>query len=121
MRRPGRSATYCRITRWSPRVDRDGTTGIFQAEAVRSEKLKVWHSIAAIPLEHAIRGQYGRTIEGKKVVGYRQEDRVSPESVHRNVSPRSGLKLQTGDGPDSVILRTGKRLAKRFNGSTHHL
>jgi glucose-6-phosphate 1-dehydrogenase len=53
----------------------------FQAEAVRSEKLKVWHSIAAIPLEHAIRGQYGPgKIDGKKVVGYRQEDRVQPES-----------------------------------------
>src|SRR4029077_7987901 len=40
----------------------------FQAEAVRSEKLKVWHSIAAIPLEHAIRGQYGPgKIDGKKV------------------------------------------------------
>ena len=53
----------------------------FQAEAVRSEKLKVWHSIAAVPLEHAVRGQYGPgTIKGKQVVGYRQEDRVSPES-----------------------------------------
>ncbi len=87
----------------------------FQAEAVRSEKLKVWHSIAAIPLEHAIRGQYGPgTIEGKKVVGYRQEDRVSPESGTETFAE---VRLEIANWRWAGVpfhLRTGKRLAKRF-------
>jgi len=66
------------------------------------KKLKVWHSIVAIPLEHAIRGQYGPgTIEGKKVVGYRQEDRVSSESgteTFAEVRLEIG-KLALGRGP----------------------
>src|SRR5467141_3828546 len=87
----------------------------FQAEAVRSEKLKVCHSIAAIPLEHAIRGQYGPgTIEGKKVVGYRQEDRVSPESGTETFAE---VRLEIANWRWAGVpfhLRTGKRLAKRF-------
>src|ERR1700678_1188291 len=31
----------------------------FEAGAVRNEKLKVWRSIKAIPVENAVRGQYG--------------------------------------------------------------
>jgi glucose-6-phosphate 1-dehydrogenase len=87
----------------------------FQAEAVRSEKLKVWHSIAAIPPEHAIRGQYGAgIIEGKKVVGYRQEDRVSPESGTETFAE---VRLEIANWRWAGVpfyLRTGKRLAKRF-------
>src|SRR5467141_922342 len=87
----------------------------FQAEAVRSEKLKVWHSIAAIPLEHAIRGQYGPgTIEGKQVVGYRQEDRVSPESGTETFAE---VRIEIANWRWAGVpfyLRTGKRLAKRF-------
>jgi len=87
----------------------------FQAEAVRSEKLKVWHSIAAIPLEHAIRGQYGPgTIDGKKVVGYRQEDRVDPESGTETFAE---VRLEIANWRWAQVpfyLRTGKRLAKRF-------
>jgi glucose-6-phosphate 1-dehydrogenase len=87
----------------------------FQAEAVRSEKLKVWHSIAAIPLEHAIRGQYGPgTIEGNKVVGYRQEDRVHPNSGTETFAE---VRLEIANWRWAGVpfyLRTGKRLAKRF-------
>jgi glucose-6-phosphate 1-dehydrogenase len=87
----------------------------FQAEAVRSEKLKVWHSIATIPLEHAVRGQYGPgTIEGKKVVGYRQEDRVSSESGTETFAE---VRLEIANWRWAGVpfyLRTGKRLAKRF-------
>jgi len=87
----------------------------FQAEAVRSEKLKVWHSIAAIPLEHAIRGQYGPgKIDGKKVVGYRQEDRVQPESGTETFAE---VRLEIANWRWAGVpfhLRTGKRLAKRF-------
>jgi glucose-6-phosphate 1-dehydrogenase len=87
----------------------------FQAEAVRSEKLKVWHSIADIPLEHAIRGQYGPgTIEGRKVVGYRHEDRVSPESGTETFAE---VRLEIANWRWAGVpfyLRTGKRLAKKF-------
>ncbi len=87
----------------------------FQAEAVRSEKLKVWHSIAVIPLEHVIRGQYGSgTIEGKKVVGYRQEDRVNRESGTETFAE---VRLEIANWRWAGVpfyLRTGKRLAKRF-------
>src|SRR6266852_631479 len=87
----------------------------FQAEAVRSEKLKVWHSIAVIPLEHVIRGQYGSgTIEEKKVVGYRQEDRVNRESGTETFAE---VRLEIANWRWAGVpfyLRTGKRLAKRF-------
>jgi glucose-6-phosphate 1-dehydrogenase len=87
----------------------------FQAEAVRSEKLKVWHSIAAIPPEHAIRGQYGPgTIEGKRVVGYREEPRVNP---HSGTETFAEVRLEIANWRWAGVpfyLRTGKRLAKRF-------
>jgi len=63
----------------------------FQAEAVRSEKLKVWHSIAAIPLEHAIRGQYGRGNRWKEGCGLSPEDVSNPNQAQKR-SPKSGLK-----------------------------
>jgi len=116
MKRPERSATYCRITRLEVlALIAMEPPESFQAEAVRSEKLKVWHSIAAIPLEHAIRGQYGPgKIDGKKVVGYRQEDRVQPESGTETFAEvRLEIANWRWDGVP-FHLRTGKRLAKRF-------
>jgi glucose-6-phosphate 1-dehydrogenase len=51
----------------------------FEADAVRTEKLKVWRSIKPIGTEAAVRGQYGPgEVDGRAVVGYRQEDRVNP-------------------------------------------
>src|SRR5271156_3532980 len=42
----------------------------FEAGAMRNEKLKVWRSIKAIPVENAVRGQYGPgEVDGKDVVG----------------------------------------------------
>ena len=53
----------------------------FEAESVRREKLKVWQAIPSIPILNAVRGQYGPGIvAGQHVVGYRDEDRVNPES-----------------------------------------
>ena len=55
----------------------------FEAEAVRREKVKVWRAIPSIPITDAVRGQYGPgVVEGRKVVGYRDEDRVDPEIRH---------------------------------------
>ena len=53
----------------------------FHAESVRREKLKVWQAIPPIPILNAVRGQYGPGIvDGKRVPGYREEERVDPES-----------------------------------------
>src|SRR5271165_2210477 len=51
----------------------------FDAEAVRREKVKVWQAIPNVPIMNAVRGQYGPGIvEGKRVIGYRDEERVNP-------------------------------------------
>ncbi len=53
----------------------------FDAEAVRSEKVKAWRAIPSIPILNTVLGQYGPgVIDGKKVIGYRDEERVNPES-----------------------------------------
>src|SRR6202522_851564 len=53
----------------------------FEAESVRQEKLKVWKAIPPILILNAVRGQYGPgVINGQRVVGYRDEDRVNPDS-----------------------------------------
>ena len=53
----------------------------FEADAVRAEKMKVWRAIKPIHLADTVRGQYGPGIvDGKPVIGYRQEDRVHPRS-----------------------------------------
>jgi glucose-6-phosphate 1-dehydrogenase len=86
----------------------------FQADAVRTEKLKVWRSIEGIPVENTVRGQYGPGIvDGKPVVGYRQEDRVDPQS---NTETFAAIKLEIENWRWAGVpfyLRAGKRLAKR--------
>ena len=53
----------------------------FDAESVRREKVKVWRAIPPIPILNAVRGQYGPgMVDGKTVPGYREEERVDPES-----------------------------------------
>ena len=53
----------------------------FEADAMRREKVKVWRSIQPIHFMDAVRGQYGPgKVDGKDVKGYRQEDRVDPNS-----------------------------------------
>jgi glucose-6-phosphate 1-dehydrogenase len=86
----------------------------FEAEAVRTEKLKVWRSIEPIPVEDTVRGQYGPgTVGGKEVIGYRQEDRVNPES---QTETYASVKLEIENWRWAGVpfyLRAGKRLAKR--------
>jgi glucose-6-phosphate 1-dehydrogenase len=86
----------------------------FEAEAVRTEKLKVWRSIEPIPVEDTVRGQYGPgTVDGKEVIGYRQEDRVNPES---QTETYAAVKLEIENWRWAGVpfyLRAGKRLAKR--------
>ena len=91
----------------------------FESNAVRTEKLKVWHAIEPIHVEDTVRGQYGPgRAEGEKVIGYREEDRVNPES---NTETFVAMKLQIENwrwAGVPIYLRAGKRMAKRVTEVT---
>jgi glucose-6-phosphate 1-dehydrogenase len=86
----------------------------FEAESVRREKLKVWRAIPPIPILNAVRGQYGPgQVEGQRVVGYRDEERVDPES---NTETYAAVRLEVENWRWAGVpfyLRAGKRLKKR--------
>ena len=86
----------------------------FEAESVRREKLKVWQAIPPIPILNAVRGQYGPGIvDGEHVVGYRDEERVNPES---GTETYAALRLEIENWRWAGVpfyLRAGKRLKKR--------
>ena len=86
----------------------------FEADAVRFEKLKVWKAIEPIPVEDTARGQYGPgTVDGKQVIGYRQEERVSPES---QTETYAAMKLNIENWRWAGVpfyIRAAKRLEKR--------
>jgi glucose-6-phosphate 1-dehydrogenase len=86
----------------------------FEAESVRREKVKVWQAIPSIPILNTVRGQYGPGIvSGQHVVGYRDEDRVNPES---GTETYAALRLQIENWRWAGVpfyLRAGKRLKKR--------
>jgi glucose-6-phosphate 1-dehydrogenase len=86
----------------------------FDAEAVRREKVKAWRAIPPVPITHAVRGQYGPgVVEGQKVVGYRDEERVNPES---GTETFAALKLGIENWRWAGVpfyLRAGKRMKQR--------
>jgi glucose-6-phosphate 1-dehydrogenase len=86
----------------------------FEAESVRREKLKVWRAIPHIPILNAVRGQYGPgLVHGQRILGYREEERVSPES---GTETFAALKLQLENWRWAGVpfyLRAGKRMRKR--------
>ncbi len=86
----------------------------FDAESVRREKLKVWQAIPAIPILNTVRGQYGPGIvDHEHVVGYRDEDRVNPESATETFA---ALRLSIENWRWAGVpffLRAGKRMKKR--------
>ena len=86
----------------------------FEAEAVRREKLKVWQAIPSIPILHTVRGQYGPGIvSGEHVIGYRDEERVNPES---GTETYAALRLTVENWRWAGVpffLRAGKRMKKR--------
>ena len=93
--------------------------GSISGDAVRNEKVKVLDAIRPMKpeevIENAVRGQYGAgTIDGKPVVGYREEPSVSPAS---DTETYAALRLfvenwRWADVP--FYLRTGKRLARHL-------
>ena len=86
-----------------------------EAEAMRDEKVKLLKSIRQIDASQvaqvAVRGQYTEgEIDGKKVPGYRQEEKVKPDS---NTETYVGLRLAIDNWRWAGVpfyLRTGKRL-----------
>ncbi|WP_446744944.1 glucose-6-phosphate dehydrogenase [Silvibacterium acidisoli] len=91
----------------------------FEADAVRTEKLKVWEAIKPIEIDNTVRGQYGPgKVDGKDAIGYRQEDRVDPNS---NTETFAALKLEIENWRWAGVpfyIRAGKRLAKRVTEIT---
>jgi glucose-6-phosphate 1-dehydrogenase len=92
----------------------------FEADAVRAEKVKVLQSIRPIPGdaigEWAVRGQYGPgVVEGKKVPGYREEERVAPDST---TPTYAAVKFAIDNWRWAGVpfyVRSGKRLAERIS------
>ena len=90
----------------------------FDADAIRDEKVKVLRAVRPIPEDRvkdvAVRGQYGAgTMDGEKVVGYREEPNVSPDSI---TPTYVALKLEVDNWRWQGVpffLRTGKRLPKK--------
>ena len=91
----------------------------FYADAVRTEKLKVWKAIEAIPVEDTARGQYGPgKIDGQDVIGYRQEDRVDPNS---STETYAAAKIEIDNWRWAGVpfyIRAAKRLEKRVTEIT---
>jgi glucose-6-phosphate 1-dehydrogenase len=86
----------------------------FESEGVRREKLKVYQAIPPIPIKNAVRGQYGPgLVNGLHVVGYRDEERVSPES---GTETYAAVRLELENWRWAGVpfyLRAGKRLKKQ--------
>ena len=86
----------------------------FEAESVRREKLKVWQAIPPIPINNTVRGQYGPgLINGEHVIGYRDEERVDPNS---GTETFAALRLEIENWRWAGVpfyLRAGKRMKKR--------
>ena len=90
----------------------------FDADAVRSEKVKVLDSVRPLTpdmvLQDTVRGQYAAgLINEKQVKGYRDEVKVSADS---DTEPYVALKLSIDNWRWAGVpfyLRTGKRLPER--------
>ncbi len=86
----------------------------FEANSIRTEKLKVWRAVEPIRLEDTVRGQYGPGVMGGVAVkGYREEDRVNPNSLTETYA---ALRLRIENWRWAGVpfyLRAGKRLGKR--------
>ncbi|MGH7313596.1 MAG: glucose-6-phosphate dehydrogenase [Candidatus Rokuibacteriota bacterium] len=92
----------------------------FDAAAVRDEKNKVLQAIRPIDParvdEVAVRGHYtAGFVQGRPVVGYRQEKGVSPDSRTETFTALQLLVDNWRWAGVPVFLRTGKRLPKQLS------
>jgi glucose-6-phosphate 1-dehydrogenase len=89
------------------------------ADAIRNEKVKVLQSVTPISPGcvdgMAVRGQYkAGDVNGKSVPGYRQEERVNPDSTTPTfVAMRVDIQNWRWTGVP-IYLRTGKRMRRRL-------
>ncbi len=86
----------------------------FDANAVRSKKAEVFESVHILTPDDAVRGQYGPgEVSGEKVIGYRQEKDVDPNSATETYAAiKIGIDNWRWAGVP-FYLRTGKRLPRR--------
>ena len=88
----------------------------FDAEAIRTEKIKVLRAIT-LPADmraYAVRGQYDQGwLAGERAVAYRGEDGISPESkTETYAAVRLGIETRRWAGVP-FYMRAGKRLPRR--------
>ncbi|MFL6129768.1 MAG: glucose-6-phosphate dehydrogenase [Mycobacteriales bacterium] len=88
----------------------------FTPDAIRTEKIKVLRAITVADdlAAYAIRGQYTQGwLAGERVVGYRQEKGVPPDSkMETYAAVKLGIETRRWAGVP-FYLRTGKRLPRR--------
>ncbi|MDR7550609.1 MAG: glucose-6-phosphate dehydrogenase [Armatimonadota bacterium] len=89
--------------------------GAFEADQIRNEKVKVLRVIPPVGADDVVCGQYtaGR-IDGRAVLGYRQEPGVAPDSTTETFA---ALRLRVENWRWHGVpfyLRTGKRLPRRL-------
>lgn len=90
----------------------------FEADSIRDEKVKLLRSIRPLKFEpwaqYVVRGRYGPgEADGKKVVGYRDEPGISPDSrTETFVAAKVFMDNWRWKGVP-FYLRTGKRLAHK--------
>jgi glucose-6-phosphate 1-dehydrogenase len=92
----------------------------FSGDAVRDEKVKVLRAIRPISPERAdlsaVRGQYvAGTIAGEAVAGYRQEERVAPDSGTETFAAVKFLIDNWRWQGVPFYVRTGKRLPAKVS------
>ncbi len=91
----------------------------FEPDCVRDEKIKVFRSLRPFPVEklhdYIIIGQYGKgKINAKPVTGYREEPRVSPDSLTPTFAKMKVYIDNWRWQGVPFFLTSGKRLAKKI-------
>ena len=86
----------------------------FKPEAIRDEKVKLFHAMQPLDPANVVRGQYSSSrVEGDDVPGYRDEEGVHPDSQTETfVALRLAIDNWRWAGVP-IFLRTGKRLPRR--------
>ena len=89
---------------------------VFQGESIRNEKEKVLRSIAGIPPQDVVFGQYGTgQLNGQHVAGYREEPGVASNSqVETFVALKVRIENWRWQGVP-FYLRVGKRLPRAIS------
>jgi glucose-6-phosphate 1-dehydrogenase len=92
----------------------------FNADEVRNRKVDVLHALRKIKKEevhnYAVRGQYDEGwVEGKKVIGYRQEKDVAPESPRETFAAVKFFIDNWRWNNVPFYVRSGKRMSESIS------